>query len=97
MGRWSLEDDKILYEGVKAMIPLETLCVTLKRGYQGVKARINHLKNPKHKAFMRYFGIEEGILTYLLSTNVLGEFTARYLVEKKSHKNTLNRQDFETF
>ena len=60
MGRWSLEDDKLLYEGVKAMIPLETLCITLKRGYQGVKARINHLNDPKHKAFMRYFGTEEG-------------------------------------
>ena len=97
MGRWSLEDDKILYEGVKAMIPLETLCVTLKRGYQGVKARINHLNNPKHKAFMRYFGIEEGTRTYLLSTNVLEEFTARYLVEKKSQKNTFNRQGFGAF
>ena len=75
MGRWSLDDDKLLYEGVKAMIPLETLCVTLKRGYQGVKARINHLNDPKHKAFMRFFGTEEGACNSSDSTNVFEKFT----------------------
>jgi hypothetical protein len=58
MNRWSLEDDKLLLDGVNAGIPIETLCVTLKRGYQGVKARINHLNNPKHKAYIRFYGTE---------------------------------------
>ena len=56
--RWNLEDDQLLYEGVKANIPIETLCITLKRGYQGVKSRIRHLNDPKHKAYMRLFGTE---------------------------------------
>ena len=59
--RWSLEDDKILYDGAEAKIPLEELCISLKRGYQGVKARLNHLNNPKHKAYKRFFGTLEGI------------------------------------
>jgi len=61
MMRWTLEDDKILYEGFKVGESLEDLCDTLKRGYQGCKARLNHLNNPNHKAYMRYFGtkIEE--------------------------------------
>lgn len=54
--RWTLEDDKTLYEGFKVGKNLEDLCVTLKRGYQGCKARLNHLNNPNHKAYMRYFG-----------------------------------------
>ena len=60
--RWSLEDDTTLYDGFRANVPLETLCVTLKRGYQGVKARLGHLNNPKHKAYLRFFGAGEGDL-----------------------------------
>ena len=62
--RWTLEDDTILYDGAKAKIPLEVLCITLKRGYQGVKARLNHLNNPKHKAYQRFFGSEEGAFIF---------------------------------
>jgi uncharacterized protein (UPF0248 family) len=60
--RWSLEDDKVLYESFQSGVSIEDLCVTLRRGFQGVKARLNHLNNPKHKAYMRYFRTEEKVL-----------------------------------
>lgn len=54
--QWTVEEDKLLFEGYESGKSIDDLCSSLKRGYNGVKARIKHLKDPNHNAFFRLFG-----------------------------------------
>ena len=80
--RWSLEDDRLLYEKTKdkkvELLDIQSLCGELKRGRSGILARMKHIKDPHHKAYHRLFGNKE-------STRLLEES----MQEKKKKQNSL--------
>ena len=77
--RWSVEEDTILYQGHKNGVPLEELCITLKRGFQGVKARLKHINNPDHKAYLRLFGTTMNKSYGILDVDINKPLTSVYL------------------
>eukprot|EP01041_Mallomonas_annulata_P001645 gene1645-3184_t len=53
---WSFEEDSLLYTSHKAGKSIEDICIVLRRGYNGISARLKHIKDPNHKAYQRLFG-----------------------------------------
>lgn len=80
--RWSLDDDRTLYEGFVAGRTVEDLCSELKRGYQGAKARLRHIQDPTHKAFFRLFGGDPDCVERKVSLRPCGDVIQRILWDK---------------
>lgn len=53
--QWSLEDDQLLYNEHDSGRSIEDLCQLLKRGPNGIKARLRNINNVNHKAYQRLF------------------------------------------
>ena len=60
---WSISDDQYLYDHRE--LPIEDLVDALKRGKNGLKARIKHLSDPNHNAHRRLFNIETVVVPTL--------------------------------
>jgi len=54
--QWSIDDDRVLIARADQGESIESLCVLLKRGRNGVKARIASLRNRDSKPFQRLYG-----------------------------------------
>jgi len=97
---WSIEDDKMLIKEAEKGESIENLCRLLKRGNNGVKARLSSLRNRNSKPFMRLFGSKgvdksmkiEEVSSAISETNTLRPVDE--VITKLLWDQTLNLEDF---
>jgi uncharacterized protein (UPF0248 family) len=83
---WSISDDELLFYGLHRGENMEDLAFKLKRGLNGTIKRFQHLSNPKHNAFKRFYKIEEESQAYLKPCSVV--------IERILWDNNLSPSDF---
>ena len=66
--QWAVEEDKLLFELMNRGTSPKDIAASLRRGENGVKARIKHINNPEHRAFKRLFNVVDDTPSFVFRT-----------------------------